>query len=118
MQTEINEQGETPTTPSLDQIVSPLLTLLNDQYPIDPDDPYAIPQYDEFGALEESQNQIAIRLPNAFVSNEMATRGIATLLQQSASILVRDVNQSSKVDPYRSPLEFALLKRFFLFEGH
>jgi len=98
-----------------------LLKLLSDHYPVDPNEPYEIPPFGQFGVLEESPNEVAIELPDAIVSNELATRAIATLLQRSASHSLRtgsEVIEIIETDPYRTPLRFALLKRAFWLQDH
>ncbi len=104
----------------IDELVSPLIELFNRQYPI-PGEEYEIPPFGQFGVLEESPNEVAVELPDAIVSNQLATRAIATLLQKSASHSLRtgsEVIEIIETDPYRTPLRCALLKRSFWLDDH
>jgi hypothetical protein len=102
-----------PDTITLSHIIEPLLELLNDQYPVDPGEQYEIPPFGQFGALEENPNEVVITLPDAILSNQLATRAIATLLWQSGSPVLRTGSRFPETDLYRAPLRFALLKRAF-----
>jgi hypothetical protein len=99
-----------------DQVIAPLLELLNDQYPVHPDAPYEIPPFGQFGALEQNPNEIAIELPDGIVGNQAATRAIATLLWRSGSQALRSVSRFTEADPYRTPLRFSYVKRLFSME--
>lgn len=101
-----------------DELVNPLLELLNDQYCVNPGEEYLIPPFGQFGALEQNDNEISIELPDAILSNQLATRAIATLLERSASSVLRPESRFTETDPYRFPLRFAYLKRSFWLEGH
>ncbi len=98
---------------TIDELVSPLIELLNRNYSVDPNEPYEIPPFGQFGVLEENPDETTIVLPDAILSNEMATRAIATLLWRTGSNALRTETRFSEADPYRTPLRFALLKRAF-----
>ena len=101
-----------------DQLVSQLIELLNNQFPVDPDEEYQRPPFGQFGALEQNENEIAIELPNPILSNQLATRAIATLLWRTGSYSLWTQSQFSETDPYRTPLRFAVLKRSFWLQDH
>jgi hypothetical protein len=109
---------QTKNTITIDELVAPLLELLNDQYPVDPHEQYLIPPFGQFGALEQNDNELSIELPDGILSNQLATRAIATLLWQSGSPVLRTESRFTETDPFRFPLRFAYLKRSFWLEGH
>ncbi len=111
---------QTKNTITIDELVNPLIELFNRHYPIAGQE-YEVPPFGQFGVLEESPNEVAIELPDAIVSNQLATRAIATLLQRSASHSLRtgsEVIEIIETDPYRTPLRCALLKRSFWLDDH
>lgn len=100
-------------TITTEELVSPLIELLNDKYSVDPGEPYEIPPFGQFGIAEQNPNETVIALPDAIVSDETAARAIATLLWRSASNALRTESRFSETDPYRMPFRVSLLKRAF-----
>lgn len=103
---------------TIDALVSPLIELLNHNYSVDAHEPYEIPPFGQFGVAEENPNEIAIVLADAILSNQLATRAIATLLWRSGSNVLRTESRFTETDQYRFPLRFAYLKRSFWLEAH
>lgn len=98
-------------THDLEQIVHPLVELLNRKYPTSANEEFAIPLLGQIGVLDGNPDEISIELPDDLPNHDLAMRAIATLLQNSGSQAKWGASTNADEIDQENPLRFGLVKK-------